>query len=38
MSSFGFINNLKKYDMKNNILQWVGANVGSPKQFRESDT
>ena len=23
--------------MENNILQWVGANVGSPMQFKESD-
>ena len=37
ISSFGFINNLKKHDMENNILQWVGANVGSPMQFKESD-
>lgn len=23
--------------MENNILQWVGVNVGSPMQFKESD-
>ena len=37
ISSFRLINNLKKYDMENNILQWVGANMGSLMQFKESD-
>ncbi len=37
ISLCGLINNLKKYDMGNNILLWVGANMGRPKHYIESD-